>query len=206
MAEFRDKRHLAPWWMCALMLVIAAFFGWVIYETHGKPVTPGVWRHVIIPPYGVWIYLVLTGLLNSQSTLVTRDRIVVSNGPIPFGPGEVISREQIAFCYYYSIMATSDGGSDESFPIGHVPGVETREGRQVVLLETFSDINSARDAAHAIAGALNEGSVGSQVSVKVLDEARSDPVGTRRGWVWAGIWAGAFAAGTAWEIAYRLRL
>ena len=189
--------------MCALMLVIAAFFGWVIYETHNKPVTPGVWSHVIIPPYGVWIYLVLACLLNSQSVLANRDRIVVSTGPIPLGPNDVIPRERIAFCYYYSIMATSDGGSDEPFAIGHVPGVETREGRQVVLVEPFSDINSARNFAYAIAGALNEAGAGSPVNVSFLNDARTDPVGTRRAWLWAGIWAGAFAAGTVWEITYR---
>jgi hypothetical protein len=103
-------------------------------------------------------------------------------------------------------MATSDGGSNESFAIGYVPGVETREGRQVVLVEPFGDINSARNFANAIAGALNEGSAGCPVNVSVLDEARSDPLGTRRAWLWAGIWAAAFAAGTVWEITYRWRI
>jgi hypothetical protein len=206
MAAFVDRRRIAPWWMCALMLLIAAFFGWVISVNHGKPVTPGVWSHIIIPPYAVWIYLVLSSLLNRQSIRVTRDRIVISTGPFPSGLNETILRERIAFCYYYSIMATADSGSSEPFPIGHVPGVETREGRQVVLVEPFSDINSARDFAHSIARALNEGSAGPPVTVRVLGEPRTDPVGTRRSWIWGAIWAGAFAAGAAWEIAYRWRL
>ena len=188
------------------MLIVAVFFGWVICQTQGRPVSPGVWSHVIIPPYGVWIYLVLACLLNSQSILVTPDRILVSNGPIPLGPNENIPRERIAFCYYYSILTSSDNGGDEVFAIGHVSGVETREGRQVVLVEPYSSLNSARDFARAIAAALNDGSVGLPVAVRVLEEARPDPVGTRRSWIWAGIWAGAFAAGTAWEIAYRWSL
>lgn len=205
MAAFRDIRRVAPWWICALALLITAFFGWVIYEQLGKSVKSGVFSHVLIPPYGVWVFLVLGCLLNRESVLVTADGIVVSNGPIPFGPREDIPREQIAFCYHYGILTTSDGGNGESFAIGHVIGVETREGRQVVLLQLFDDINSARDAARAIAAALNAGSVGRQVDVKVLAEARTDPVGQRRAWVWAGVWTVALIAGIAWEIVHRWR-
>jgi hypothetical protein len=205
MAEFRDKRRSAPWWMCALMLLITAFFGWVIHENHGKPLSPGVWSHVIIPPYCLWVYLVLASLLNSQTILVSRDRVTVSHGPVPLASNEVIPREQIAFCYYCGIMASADSGSDAPFPIGHVPGVETKVGRQVVLMEPFDKIDSARDVAHSIARALNEGSAGPQVIVKELDDPRSDPRGTRRAWIWAGIWAAAFGAGAVWEIATRWR-
>jgi hypothetical protein len=72
----------------------------------------------------------------------------------------------------------------------------------VVPLEPLDDLNAARDAAHSIAAALNEGRISSPINVRVLHEPREDPVGIRRRWVWAGIWAGALATGAAWEITH----
>lgn len=197
--NFHDKRRLAPWWMCLFMLLIAAFFGWVISETYGKPVSPGVWSHIIIPPYFIWLYLVLACLLDKQAILATADRIVVSTGPIRLGLNDTFPRDRIAFCYHYSIVDQSDGATAT---IGHVAGIETREGRQVVLVEPYSDPACARTFAETIAAALNQRG-DTKIEVRALQDPRPDPVGTQRAWLWAGIWIAAFASGIVWELLVR---
>jgi hypothetical protein len=204
--DFRDVRRIAPWWMCLLMLVVAAFFGWVIYMAIYGGSSPETWRYVLVPPYAVWIYLTLACLVNRRTVTATREGVVDSTGPVPLGPKDVIRRERIAFCFWYSVMVRSDNG-DESYAIGHVPGVETREGRQVDLFDHFKDESSAREVAIAMATAVNQGRTGSEIlEARPAGEVRSDPVRTRRAWVWAGIWGAAIAAGAIWEIVYRLRL
>jgi hypothetical protein len=206
MREFRDVRRIAPWWGCLIVLVVAAFFGWVIYMAIFGGSSPGVWRYVLVPPYAVWLYLTLACLVNRRTVLATREGIVDSNGPVPLRAKDVIRRDEIAFCFWYSAMVSSDAG-DESYAIGHVPGVETRDGRQVDLFDHFGDESAARNAAIAMATALNQGRTGSEIiEARPVTDIRSDPVDTRLAWVWAGIWAAAFAAGGVWEIVYRLRL
>ncbi|HYP06152.1 MAG TPA: hypothetical protein VER03_07925, partial [Bryobacteraceae bacterium] len=143
MAEYRDVRRIAPWWMCALVLVIFNFFAWMIWVNAAAPVKEGVYTRVPIPPFFLFAYLTLACLFNRRSVIATREGVRLSNFPVPLLSGETIPADRITLCYYYSVMTTSDGGG-EPFAIGHVIGVETRDGRQVDLSEQFKTLIEAR--------------------------------------------------------------
>ncbi len=204
-SEFRHTSRVAPWWMCAIMLAITVFFGWVISTSLGKAPSPGVFSHILIPAYAVWLYWVLAGLLNTESLHVTRDGVVIGRGPVPLQPGETMERDQIAFCSYFSLNTGPDNG-DEPVVVGHVVGLETKSGRQLNLLDSLPDAQAARATAERIASVLNEAHPERPIPARLQTQPRDDPADTRRTWLWVGVWAAAFAAGVAWEIAYRWRL
>ena len=201
MSGLRVVRRMATWYQCAMLLAVAAFFAWVIREGL-RSTNPDLWRHVLIPPYGLWLYATLAALVNRRSVVVTPAYLELANGPIPLGVGRVrIPRADVAFSYYLPVITVGDDG--DTIVLWHTMGIETRDGRSVPVFGTFDDADAARAAARRIAVAFGAAPDGSWIDARPLGTLRDDPDERRRIVLWVGLVAAAFVAGGVWEVASR---
>lgn len=190
---------MATWWQCAILLVIAAFFGWVISQGL-KSTSPDVWGHVIIPPYAVLLYVVAAALVNRRRVVVTREHMHRTCGPIPLGAGRLLILQQKVECAFYSaITGVTDDG--DTFVLGYMVGLQTRAGRDVELFGPFKSESAATESATQLAEALSTSN--RVIDVRGIGEMKEDPGDRRRAWTWGIIVATAFVAGIVWEIVVR---
>jgi len=203
MPELRISWRLAPWWGCAILIVVCVFFGWVISE--GLESSTGkVWIRVIIPPYVLLLYATLAALVNRRTVVATPEHLVLRNAPIPLGEGnERIPRAEILFAYHYAITTMGDGGDEVT--LWHTYGVETRSGRDLEILGTLKDEQSARAAAQKVADALGAPGNAYPVPVRYLGALKDHPSDYRSVKMWAGVTLAAFVIGTIWELMARQR-
>jgi hypothetical protein len=201
MSDLRVVWRMAPWWGWTAMVVVAAFFGWVIRE--GLASTSGeVYIHTIIPAYGLFLYATLAALLNRRSVVATREGLLVTNGPIPVGNGKKsIPREEIAFTWHVPIETSDDSGG--TIVLWHCVGVKTRAGRDVQLFPMIKTADEARASAKRVADALGSANDWSVVPVREPGMTNEDPADKRVVKTWVGLITVAIAAGIVWEMVWR---
>jgi hypothetical protein len=191
---------MATWYQCAIMIAFAALFAWIV-RMGLQSTGPGVWPHVLIPPYGLWVYATVATIVNRRRVVVTPRELVMTNGPLPVRGPVRIAREEVACAYYSATITVDDGGG--TVVLFHTSGIETLRGVHVQVFGTFKDLDSARLAAQRIADAFGTGS-GAPIHVRHLSNLSDDPGEKRTGLIWLGITGAAFGAGFLWDLAYRV--
>jgi hypothetical protein len=198
--ELRVEWRMARWWACAIMLAIAGVFA-LLVRAGLRSTGPGVWPHVLIPPFGLWIYATLASLVNRRKVIVTPHGLVMTNGPIPVRAQTRVAREDIVCTYHSTITALADDGRTDVV-LGHTCGVETRTGAHVQVFGTFKDPESARNSAQRIADAL-AGASRTPIEVRHLKRVNDDPADKRTFLIWVSIVAIALFAGFLWDLTLR---
>lgn len=186
------------WWLRLLMLAIGGFFGWVEWVGVTSQ-SPTAHPYITLPLYVVYVYWTLAALVNRQVVEVRAGVFRKWTGPLPMERWERVERDQIRRCYFFRVLVTPDEGG-EPFAITFTSGVETRQGRQIVVDE-HKTLAVAQERASLMAAALNEGATGELVEVSELFEPKDDPLLKRLTWLWVGICAVALVMGLVWEFA-----
>lgn len=183
------------------MIVLAALFG-LLVRAGLRSTGPGVWPHVIIPPFALWLYATLATLVNVRKVVVSPKELVMSNGPVPVRPRIRIPRSDVACTYHCAITALNDDG-DATIVFGHTCGVETRAGVNVQIFGVFKDMEAARDSAQRVADGFGEVD-GARIMVRHRSNLTDDPADKRTFFVWVAIVAVAAVAGFLWDLKIRL--
>jgi hypothetical protein len=197
LSELRVEWRMATWYQCAIMIAFAALFAWIVRMGLQSTGT-GVWPHVLIPPYGLWVYATVATIVNRRRVVVTPKELVMTNGPLPVRGRVRIAREDVVCAYHSPTLTMGDSG--DTVVLFHTSGIETRAGVHVQVFGTFNDIDSARLAAQRIAGAFGSVS-GAPVEVRHLTNLSDDPGEKRTALIWLGITVAAFIAGFFWDLA-----
>ena len=182
------------------MIALAAVFA-LLVRAGLRSTGPGVWPHVIIPPYGLWLYATLATLVNRRTLIVTPRELVMTNGPIPVRARIRVARENIVCAYHCAITALADDGHTD-ITFGHTCGVETRTGAHVQVFGVFKDLDSARNSARRVADAFGKTS-GAPVEVRHLTNINDDPADKRTFLIWVSIVTIAAFAGFLWDLVLR---
>lgn len=191
---------MAKWWESSIMVALSAVFA-LLVRAGLRSTGPGVWPHVIIPPYGLFLYATLATMVNKRTVIATPKELVMTNGPLPLRARRRIAREDVASTYHVAITALNENG-DQTIVFGHTCGIQTRTGVHVQVFGTFKEMEAARDSAQRIADALGAAG-GTHFEVRHLTNITDDPADKRMVLIWFGIIAIAFIAGFLWDLSIR---
>lgn len=201
MSALRESWPVATPWQRAIMLAFTALFARLL-QMGLQSTGPGVWPHVLIPPFGLWLYATLAALANRRSLDVSPDGLTMANGPIPLRRPLRVARRDVAFAYHAPVLAVGDLG--DTAVLWHTAGIETRGGRQIQLFGTFKDEESSRTMARRIAVAFGMPNGAAPIDARPITALREDPSDRRVGIMWTGLTVAALIAGLAWEMALRI--
>jgi hypothetical protein len=194
--------RIASWWQCGIALAVTALVGWIV-RMGLQSTGPGIWNHVIIPPFALLCYATLASLVNRISVVVTPAQLVMSNGPLPLaGENERLPRDEVSYIYHVSIETAGDSGG--TIVLWHQVGVATRGGRDIPVFTMIKDADTAASKAQALAAAFGTVNAGPAIAVRRIGRERDHPADWRQSKIWGGAVATAFVAGFVWDLALRL--
>ena len=202
MADLRISWRIATWWQCGIAIAVTALFGWVV-RMGLQSTGPGIWNHVLIPPFALVCYATLASLVNRKSVVVTPAQLVISNGPLPLaGEYQRVLREDVLYVYHVSIETAGDGG--DTVVLWHQVGVATRSGRDLPVFEMIKHADAALSKAEALAAAFGLVTGGPTIHVRRIGRERDPPADWRQSKIYGGAFAVAVVAGFLWDLALRL--
>ena len=187
-----------PWGVCllaiALVMAAAGLYGNIYYPDEKPSV------RVIVPMFGLFLYLVLALLFNWRTSTVTPKGLSVSVWPFPVRPPRRLTRDKIRHCYIRNVrIYDEDGTVVESY---YSTGVESALGEQTDISYPYNTAAEAAQFATRMASELNRlpGRIPIEVrKVKPLPETAEAGLILVVIGVWLALFIAAIFVGIEWE-------
>jgi hypothetical protein len=188
MRKFRKSTRLAPAWAMILLLIVWGVFFYIILIERQWP---GV------PIFVVMGYMILCGLFNRLTSVITPGYLQIGTGPLPAGGGSTRATRAEVLRWYVRLVVVPSRYGVTRF---HCAGVELKGGKWIDVLAPYKTREEAFAAAGTASAVFTDG--GAPLSV---DEVSGIP--PTRNWrgaavvlAWGGAVIGALVAGIWMEL------
>ena len=194
------SKPIAPLGVRLLLLVLLAILSFAVY--HGtRPDANGRWElgiRIFIPVFALIVYLLIAVIVNRRRVRVDADGVRTYFDPLPGFASESIPREQVRLCFLRNVQGFADGQQVENY---WATGVETAQGRQILVRYPFETSELALIDARNLADVLNQHPQHSRVEVRTPSATvPSDLSPAKIIFFWFVLFMAAIAVGGAWEI------
>ncbi len=161
----RQRWMALPWGVILLAIALFLAAAGIYGNTYYPDEKPSV--RVILPMYGLFLYVILALLFNWRTLVVTPKGLSVKVWPFVVRPPRRLKRDKIRHCYIRNVSTYDDGTLLESY---YATGVESFRGEQIDISYPYNTAEEATQFANQIAGELNRSPGESPIEVREVEQ------------------------------------